>query len=172
MNLSISGDDREKLVDSSPNGYRLEIDKTGVARLVVIQAHGAASVAEKGLANALSTAINRPETVRIGIVAGDPNVMVGQYLGGLIDIDDVATYGQGPVVSVASTLALEVTEQTAKQVFGPPSSFAGHDLAHPFGQAAQDAARSRHGPKPLRLTPLPRRPTAPDPPQRPRSCAI
>jgi hypothetical protein len=50
MNLSISGDDREKLVDSSLNGYRLEIDKTGVARLVVIQAHGAASVAEKGLA--------------------------------------------------------------------------------------------------------------------------
>jgi YD repeat-containing protein len=130
----------KKLIDSSLNGYRLEIDKSGVARLVAVQAHGAVSLAEKGLANALSTAINRPETIRIGIVASDPNVMVGQYLGGLIDIDDVATYGQGPVVSVASTLALEVTEQTAKQVFGLPSSFAGHDLAHPFGQAAQDAA--------------------------------
>ena len=115
-------------------GFKLSFDKDGIASLVATDTNAKPG----GLAMALLAAIQRPETIHIGVVAGDPDVLLGQYVTGRIDIQDIATIGQGPGVSSASALAHEVTEQTAKQVFGLQNTRQGLELAHQFGIAAQD----------------------------------
>jgi len=93
-----------------------------------------------GLAKALLTAIQRPETIRIGVVSGDPDVLMGQYISGRIDIQDIVAAGSGPGAGGGALIAHEVIEQTAKQVFGLQNTPEGYALAHQFGIAAQDDA--------------------------------
>ncbi len=123
------------LVNSSLSGYQLVISKNGTAALV---STNGASAKQDGLGQALSTAINRSEVVRIGVVSGDPSVLVGQYETGRIDIQDIAALGNGPGVSSGAALSHELIEQTTKQVFHLQNNSQGLSIAHEFGLAAQE----------------------------------
>ena len=124
------------LVNSSLSGYQLVIGKKGTASLIATSA----SAKQDGLGQALSTAINRPEVVRVGVVSGDSQVLIGQYETGKIDIQDIASLGNGSAISSGAALAHELIEQTAKQAFKLSNTFQGLSIAHEFGLAAQAQA--------------------------------
>lgn len=72
--------------------------------------------------------------VKVGLVEGSPEVIVGSYEKSEIDVSDVEQFGDGPAVSAAGALIHEVTEQASKQLEGKP-----------YEQAHQDGIRSENG---------------------------
>jgi len=139
----------KKVVNESLYGYELVLSNMGVASLVPNGVHGPASPQQNALAIALKTAINRSETVEIGVVAGDHSTLVGGYSRGIIDIGDIAAAGRGEAVNSGALLAHEVIEQTAKQVFSLSDTLAGFRTAHSFGRAAQDEVSGFTAGKPM-----------------------
>ena len=122
-----------KVVNASLKGFRLDIGKNGTAALVQTDKNAK----KDGLATTISTAVDRPEVVRIGVVSDSSDVAIGQYVTGRIDIGDIANIGVGGVLSSGSALAHEIGEQTAKQVFGLSNDIPGYNIAHAYGRRAQ-----------------------------------
>ncbi len=129
----------EQVADETLHGVDLVVDQNGRASLVPNNESGPASPEQQAFANTLADAINRPQSINIGVTHGDSGVIFGQYATGIIDIKDIAAAGSGKGAGSASVLAHEVAEQTAKQAMGLTNDGAGFDQAHRLALIAQQA---------------------------------
>ena len=127
---------------------------SGQERLVIVPTGGDLSKLSEGAQNfynGLSEVINNPNTVEIGLVAGETSVHTGNYKLGQIDVADV---GQFPVLdqskseqsgpSQAGKILHEVKEQFAKQIYrglkpGQDGSFGQIDSDHKSAIGFEDS---------------------------------
>jgi hypothetical protein len=100
---------------------------------------GPPTQSQGALADVLGLAINSTKTISLRVVSGNSEVLVGDYLGGRIDIQDLATAGPKEPAGSASLLAHEIAEQTAKQGIGLEDNIADYSDAHSYANIAQTA---------------------------------
>lgn len=89
------------------------------------------------LAMVLATTIELKNTIEVGLVNSDPNVAVGEYITGRIDISDLEAAGGGPIVSSAALLGHEISEQTVRQTVGVPDTDLGYLFSHLYASDIQ-----------------------------------
>ncbi|MFM7430999.1 MAG: RHS repeat-associated core domain-containing protein, partial [Flammeovirgaceae bacterium] len=133
--LIVSGEQSaiDKFIATSNAGlggfYKTTVGENGLVSIEATDKEGTASDEQKAFYESLS-GVTSLETgaVKVGLVEGSPEVIVGSYDLGQLDVDDIQAFGDGPVVSAAGTLIHEVTEQAAKQREGK-----GYNDAHADG---------------------------------------
>jgi RHS repeat-associated protein len=109
----------KKVSDNALGGfYKTKIAKDGTVSFVSTGKKGKMTDEQKGFYNEVSGVLNQKETVNIGIVQKDGNVIGGSYALGKIDISDIASFGNNKAMSAGSTLAHEIIEQSFKQKDG------------------------------------------------------
>jgi RHS repeat-associated protein len=129
----------ERVANRQLHGVHLVVDQNGRASLVSNGDAGAGSPQQQAFANTLADAINRPQTINIGVTHDDSGITFGQYTTGTIDIGDIAAAGNGAGANSVSILSHEIAEQTAKQSMGLGNNGADFDRAHQIAVAAQNA---------------------------------
>jgi hypothetical protein len=107
--------------------YNASIDKKGKVSLTVVEGKNISEASEqvKGFHDVLNQSISSDGKVKIDVLNGDDNVVVGSFEDQAIDMKDLAAFesvdnnsGLPNAVSVQSKLAHEITEQFDKQVNG------------------------------------------------------
>jgi RHS repeat-associated protein len=108
-----------KVSDNALGGfYKTKIGKDGKVSFVSTGKKGKMTDEQKGYYNEVSGVLNQKETVNIGIVQKDGNVIGGSYASGKTDISDIAAFGNNKAMSAGSTLGHEIIEQSFKQKDG------------------------------------------------------
>lgn len=101
--------------------HNVSVDKNGLVSVTATGKKGKMSASQTAFLGALNGAASfNVGAVKIGLVSGDNSVDVGSYNASLIDIADVAAFGDGGASTAAGVLGHEVFEQSIKQLQGLP----------------------------------------------------
>lgn len=123
----------QQIANSGLNGYKLNIDRNGIASLEKVKAKGQESKEQKALREGLQRVIGDKQTTSINVASGARGVVIGQFNMRTIDPGDMQKFGdQQP--NAASTLGHEVMEQYAGQVLGMTTV----DVAHAWASQQED----------------------------------
>ncbi|HEX8574855.1 MAG TPA: hypothetical protein VF677_01035 [Flavobacterium sp.] len=102
-----------------------DVDKNGKASLTKTEQAGQMTKEQSALFDTFNKTINDSKTTTVDIVANDPNVEIGQFDTGKIDIADAKKLGSSDLstpqfVSTQGAIGHEISEQYQKQTNGAP----------------------------------------------------
>ncbi|MEI6946324.1 DUF6443 domain-containing protein [Paraflavisolibacter sp. H34] len=137
--LIITGDTKAKAafnntVNSGLGGfYTVKQDKNGNTTLEATGKKGKMTKKQQEFYNTVNGIVSLKDNVKIGVVQGSKDIIVGSYALGIIDIKDMQVAEGNGVITPQSMLGHELQEQKAKQIDG--KSF---NDAHAEGIAAEN----------------------------------
>jgi RHS repeat-associated protein len=98
--------------------YTTQIGKNGDVTFVSTGKKGEMTAEQSAFYDEVSNVLNQKETISVGLVEHDENVIGGSYSLSKIDVSDIAAIGNNKSFSSASALTHEIVEQNAKQKDG------------------------------------------------------